>query len=670
MTSITDSLRASASHVPTGIDFGTTFTRIAYVDADGEVRVLRFDSGVNENPPAGDEAGDGGVKVPSALFFSGECMEIGTTAVAAGRNSPDHYAECFKREMGRPHFHQQLNGYRVPPEVLGALLLERLREESQRQLGPLRDAVLTAPAYFAEMERAATRQAGALAGWTVRAILNEPSAAAIAHVFGDYTDVRRSVAGVRRILVYDFGGGTFDASLVAVEGRSLRTVATSGEIRLGGRDLDERLAMFLVGEFHRRHGVDLRADHVAWRQVDDTARRTKHILTREIDHRVEMRHGGLSFEVEVSRARFNQLISPLINRTFDTCRDVLEAANLTWSDLDEVVLVGGSSRIPLVAEKLREVAGRKVHLSQLADELVVRGAAMYAVSRSVHPLLEAEGRIEVVNVNAHSLGIAGKDRQTKTWTNRIILPRNSPLPATVRPPCELFRDGQKQVPIHLLEGESTNPKFCKELGTFVVNVTAPMSKGTRIDLACHYDVEGCISVSARIADSRDSNQMYVTRKSTNQLESLEVWRHRLTKGEEPPAVAAAPPPVRIRDVKHIDDVITRLDLLYGYVGQLASRLAPPISAVATARLVRISAWEMAYSRQTVVDLSRDRTTSRDALAALTARAKMEVERAEAVARHAMVALGREFIAAHLIPPGAEGYVDEIRRLQSRLDDVC
>jgi molecular chaperone DnaK len=305
---------------PIGIDLGTTYSVIAQIDATGRpVTILNS---------------QGDLLTPSAVFCDRDDVIVGREAVRAAVMEPDAYAECFKRDMGGSVYHRKVRGVDVPPEVLSAFVLERMKRDAEPRVGPIRKAVITVPAFFDETRRKATQDAGRLAGLDVLDIINEPTAAAVAfgyqHGFfqpnaADTTDKPM------RVLVYDLGGGTFDVTILEIGPQGFRALATDGDVRLGGKDWDERLIDHLAGQFATEHGVDPRSDPQDAAQLWLDAQEAKHALSERTRALVMLFHAGIRMRIEVTRELFQDLTRDLLERTETTTSLVIKEAALDWS---------------------------------------------------------------------------------------------------------------------------------------------------------------------------------------------------------------------------------------------------------------------------------------------------------------------------------------------------
>lgn len=636
-----------------GIDLGTTMSAMAFVSQDGNVAML---------PGA-----SGSLLTPSVLFFENQVW-VGSPAAERGLASPDQVAECFKRDMGKPHYHRHVRGRSVPPEVLSAFLLEQLKRDAEAALGGVRDVVIAVPAYFDEARRHATQEAGRLAGWNVLDIINEPTAAAIAHGYHHRQFLPNDLLDRSwRMLVYDLGGGTFDVSLLECHQRVFKTLATDGDVQLGGRDFDLKLLTHVAERFVERHGLDPRGDPRQLQRLWQLARETKHALSENQRTTAVVEHAGIRMPIEIARDEFEELIEPLVERTLHTCGDVVRQAGLNWSDLDLVLLVGGSSRIPLVSQKMEELTSVKPVLSDLPDELVAQGAALYAASQSS----PGSAPFSVVNVNAHSLGIAGIDVKAGVPVNKILIPRNTALPVSKSFKFVTRKPNQENVKVQVLEGESENPKHCIPIGQCVVDLERNLPEGVAVEVTCHYLGNGTISVSARQPDTRRSSFVEIRRDGPRQIDSLPIWRMRLTTGEEPsPAMLVAESATNLPPIVDAQDkgqVLKRLDSLWKQLGRRCAMGAVPAAALSSQRLLHEADAELNVAEQlarritALLGLAKSEG-ERNALNFELSQAKVYQTQAHSLSRFAATALGRECLAAGFCPTGMEAEIREITEL--------
>ncbi len=618
--------------VAVGFDLGTSTSIASWIDPSGQAHI----------------ASDLGGKqlIPSAILF-GDDIYIGDQAIQRSEQSVENFAEGFKRDIGKCHYRKRVRFCDVPPEILTAMIVEYLATQVRREIGELSEIVVTVPAYFDEKQRTATQRAVTMAGLNVLDIINEPTAAAIAA--GYETMKAGTVNGKTRILVYDLGGGTFDATLLEIDGRVFRTLGTDGDIYLGGRDFNERIVNIIADSFLTRHGLDPRCDTQNLFRLENLAEKVKCALTVQPEYQVSFQHSGMIDGMTLTRRQFEQSVEMLIERTVMTAQAVVHDAGLQWHDLDHVLLVGGSSRMPLVRKRLEAETGIPVILSADPDRIVAKGAALYAALRSQDQYLDADSRFEVVNVNAHSLGIQGIDLQTKQRINKVIIPRNTPLPASATYLFTTTEDGQKNARVRLLEGESENPEFCSTLGQCVVRLDEFLPKGTAIRVNCCYDANGTISFAAHVPATKVSASVELRRDSFAELEPLDVWRQRLSTGnvkhqpDLPREVLT--PHAELSPSANTQQLIRRLDQICVEVGQRLADSAVPVRAVPAQRLLKQTRTEHEALRRLVEVINKKQQAEtipceRMQLQGQLARVRMAFDQSQKLYQHSCLVLGR------------------------------
>jgi molecular chaperone DnaK len=392
-------------------------------------------------------------------------------------------------EKGDASFEIPNLGRKVRPEEVGAQVLKKLKEAAEAYLGEkITKAVITVPAYFNERQRQATKDAGKIAGLEVLRILNEPTAAALAYGLDKKSDVK--------ILVYDFGGGTFDVSILEGGDGVIEVKATAGDTHLGGANIDERIMEWLIEEFKKETGIDLRKDKTALQRLKDASEQAKKELSFKLETEINLpfitidpsTNQPLHLQKKLTRARLEEMIKDLVDRTMEIVKKALEDAKLRPQDIDDVVLVGGSTRIPLVQQRIREFFGKEPHKGVHPDEVVAVGAAIQAgiLSGEVKEIL-------LVDVTPLSLGV-----ETYGGVMTVLIPRNTPIPYKK---CETFTtaaDYQTEVEIHVLQGERPLAKDNKSLGKFYLTGIPPAPRGVpKIEVCFDIDVDGILHVTAK-----------------------------------------------------------------------------------------------------------------------------------------------------------------------------
>lgn len=400
-----------------GIDLGTTYLAMAIMGDDGYPKII--------------DNAEGDATTPSVVLFqdvNGEDSPmVGTMAKHLAISSPDDVVQFVKRHMGDPNWRFDSMNHTYTPEEVSSIILKRLKQDAEEVLGEtVTDAVITVPAYFDDARRTATKQAGEIAGFNVLRVLNEPTAAAISYGLNAETD------GV--VLVYDLGGGTFDVTLLRVNGGNYEVLATDGNRNLGGFDFDNALMNIVADDIAAQGGKGLLDDRVAVADLREKAEMAKRALSNVPQTSVYITFQGKNYRVQVTRDAFEQATESLVNQTRDTVLDVLDDAELEWKDVDRLLLVGGSTRMPMVRQMMKELSGKNPEGNVNPDEAVALGAAVQAALAShddQSPMLTIGGSttpITIQDVTSQGLGTLANDVNTGEEMNVIIIPRNTKIP--------------------------------------------------------------------------------------------------------------------------------------------------------------------------------------------------------------------------------------------------
>ncbi|MFG0296454.1 MAG: Hsp70 family protein, partial [Maioricimonas sp. JB045] len=413
-----------------GIDLGTTYSSIAQLD--------------NEGHPASLKNADGKTITPSVVLLGDDGKVIvGPTFERMAIEDPSNIVEAVKRQMGNKDFFVVYQEKKLTPEFISALILKKLKQDAEKEIGPITNAVITVPYYFNDVRRKATQDAGQIAGLNVIDIINEPTAATLAYAWQKGELGRKDLAGQERtILVYDLGGGTFDVTVVRYTPTNFRVLATDGDVMLGGLDWSRRVVDHVAEQFHQKFGEDPREDPETLMTFTQECEQAKRDLSGKAQVPISVYYKGKSLTVALTRGDFERLTGDLMQRTRDTTELVMQQAGVSKGELDEVVLVGGSTYMPVVETMLREVTGVSPSREVTPEEAVAQGAAIHAA------ILEAratggESRLgQAVNarlrsvatsdVNSHSLGVKITDPNNRERKiNHIMIPKNTPVPAKV-----------------------------------------------------------------------------------------------------------------------------------------------------------------------------------------------------------------------------------------------
>jgi molecular chaperone DnaK len=494
-----------------GIDLGTTYSVVAAIDEFGRPQTL---------PNA-----EGEKLTPSAVLFENEDVIVGKEALKAISLHSDAVAMMAKRDFGERTFHRVIHGRMFPPEAIQAFVLNKLRIDAQHQIGHFSKVVITVPAYFDESRRKATQDSGYMAGFEVLDIINEPTAAALAFGFQQgMLDVNGEASQPKRVLVYDLGGGTFDVTVMELAGNDFNALSTDGDVHLGGHDWDQRMLDHCAEEFRRKFGMDVRRDEAVagklWRECEE-AKRT---LTARKSAVIPLDYRGKSLSIEVTREQFEDWTRDLLDRTAFTTREALRAAKLEWKDLDRILLVGGSTRMPAVAEMLKQLSGREPDRSISADEAVAHGAALHADLILKRNQGQAP-RFRVRNVNSHSLGVVGTETRTRESRNVTIIPKNTPLPAEAKRSFKTQRPGQQSLVLQVVEGESPVPEECSQVGRCVCrDLPLDLPAHYPVDVKFRYEENGRLSITVSLGDGMTVLNHEMSRDNTLTQDQLDSWR--------------------------------------------------------------------------------------------------------------------------------------------------
>jgi molecular chaperone DnaK len=647
---------------PVGIDLGTTYSVVAHVDSSGRpVTVLN---------------GSGEMLTPTALLFDEHDIVVGREAVRASVLEPSLYAECFKRDIGGTVYHRKVSGVDVPPEVLSAFILERLKKDTERRLGmSIRQLVVTVPAFFDETRRKATQDAGRLVGLEVLDIINEPTAAAVGYGYQHgFFNLEKSntSSDPTRVLVYDLGGGTFDVTILEIQDAQFRTLATDGDVKLGGKDFDERLVDYLAGQFAAEHGADPRTDPQDAAQIWLDAQEAKQTLSERSRATVILVHAGIRMRVDVTREQFEDLTRDLIERTETTTSLVVKQAGLVWSQIDRVLLVGGSSRMPMVSRMLRETTGKEPDASASPDEVVAHGAALYAGMLMNQGVASGLRKCELLNVNSHSLGVVGLDPKTRRRQNVILIPKNTRLPCRASRTFKTAQAGQRSVVVPIAEGESHRPEECIALGQCIVrDLPQGLVKGTTVLVEYSYATNGRISVSARVPSVGQTAEVEIEHQQDRDLEDLETWRTRLRGADTSQGSDfAADGPV---DMNDRTSILRRIDALHIKIGKSAVDGKVPRSLRHSQEAAKAAASELGDAKATLAKTEAAKQSAAGHAEAVRlgsdyVRAKGGHEQALTQSDFAYLVLGRECLAKPFQPEGASDEINEIRKLKDHEPD--
>ena len=483
-----------------GIDLGTTNSCVAVIEGGEPVVIANA---------------EGARTTPSVVGFgkNGERM-VGQVAKRQAITNPDRTVSSIKRQMGSD-YKVTIDGKKYTPQEISAMILQKLKTDAEAYLGEkVSEAVITVPAYFTDSQRQATKDAGHIAGLEVKRIINEPTAAALAYGIDKEDD--------QKVMVYDLGGGTFDVSIIEMGDGVQEVLATAGNNHLGGDDFDQRVMNWIIDEFKKSNGIDLRGDKMAMQRLKEAAEKAKIELSGVTSSDINLPYitvdatGPKHLELTLTRAKFNELTADLVESTMGPVRQAMSDSGLSTSEIDKVLMVGGSSRIPAVQEEIKKFIGKEPFKGINPDECVAIGAALQAgvMGGEVKGLL-------LLDVTPLSLGI-----ETMGGINTKIIDRNTTIPVKKSQIFSTAVDNQPSVEVHVLQGEREFAKDNKTLGVFHLDGIMPARRGVpQIEVTFDIDANGIVHVSAKDLGTNKEQSISITSSTNMSKDDIEKAVH-------------------------------------------------------------------------------------------------------------------------------------------------
>ena len=483
-----------------GIDLGTTNSCVAVIEGGEPVVIANA---------------EGARTTPSVVGFgkNGERM-VGQVAKRQAITNPDRTVSSIKRQMGSD-YKVAIDGKKYTPQEISAMILQKLKTDAEAYLGEkVSEAVITVPAYFTDAQRQATKDAGHIAALEVKRIINEPTAAALAYGIDKEDD--------QKVMVYDLGGGTFDVSIIEMGDGVQEVLATAGNNHLGGDDFDQRVMNWIIDEFKKSNGIDLRGDKMAMQRLKEAAEKAKIELSGVTSSDINLPYitvdatGPKHLELTLTRAKFNELTADLVESTMGPVRQAMSDSGLSTSEIDKVLMVGGSSRIPAVQEEIKKFIGKEPFKGINPDECVAIGAALQAgvMGGEVKGLL-------LLDVTPLSLGI-----ETMGGINTKIIDRNTTIPVKKSQIFSTAVDNQPSVEVHVLQGEREFAKDNKTLGVFHLDGIMPARRGVpQIEVTFDIDANGIVHVSAKDLGTNKEQSISITSSTNMSKDDIEKAVH-------------------------------------------------------------------------------------------------------------------------------------------------
>lgn len=479
-----------------GIDLGTTFSALAYVNEEGE--------------PVTVQNADEEEETPSLILLADKGhVIVGASRMRAAMEDPEKVIERVKREMGEATYKRTFDGKEITPEFVSALILKKLRQDAEKRIGKIGNAVITVPYYFNDARRKATQDAAKIAGINAIDIINEPTAATLTYAWhkGEL-GVGKETDRPRQVLVYDLGGGTFDVTLVRYTPTHFQVLATDGDVHLGGVDWNDRLLDLVADEFKAKHGIDIHEIPTAVHVLRNDCDQAKIALSEAQKTSITFRHGGKAVSVSITRDQFEQITADLLQRTIDTTELVLQTAKIDPKELDAIVLVGGSTLMPRVPKLLEQITGLKPYQGISPHTSVAQGAAIHAAILEAKYRGERSEMADIIrrrlkgvrqdDVNSHGLGVVAVNPRSGKPVNHVMIPRNTPLPAEKSQVFHTIQDNQQRVSVKVVEGDAPDPAACSLIGKCrVTDLPTTLPKGSPIEVTYAFDENGRVTVRAK-----------------------------------------------------------------------------------------------------------------------------------------------------------------------------
>ncbi|MFD1850966.1 Hsp70 family protein [Oceanobacillus bengalensis] len=462
-----------------GIDLGTTNSAVAYINANGRPEIIPNNEGERTTPSV-------------ILIENGKAI-VGSVAKEAATSQIEDTIQFVKRQIGNKSFKFPISGsdHFIDAVEASAIILKKVVKDAEEALGEkITDVVITVPAYFDDAKRNATKEAGEMIGVNVLKVINEPTAAALAYYDIEKANVEQNIA------IYDLGGGTFDVTIVNIHNEEIKVLATDGDSNLGGFDFDNAIFNYVADNFEKETGLDIYDDENGLQELRENAEKCKKSLTKRNKYNVPLTSQGQTVHTEITRELFNQLIESYIKRTQQIMKETINEAGLTWNDIHKVLLVGGSTRTPIISSMINNFTGIVPSKELNPDEVVALGAAVQAAFIKTDNDTSNSENIIVRDVNSHSLGVISNHGRD-TMMNSIILKRNSEIPCEMSREFYTMHENQKEIMLEITEGEDEDPNYVTIIGNTTISLPEKLPIDSPIEIKISYDQNGIVHVKAK-----------------------------------------------------------------------------------------------------------------------------------------------------------------------------
>jgi len=515
---IQDTIQAGGSsatvveHAPSiGIDLGTASSVIAHIDKETDEPATLLNA-------------EGETATPSVVMMGESNLQIGTKALELIGTKATSVANHIKRELGQELYSQPVGGKEYPPEVLLALVLNKVVDDARRQLGDFKYVVIAVPAFFDDARRKAVHDAASIARLELLDTINEPTAVGVSYAHRNgFLFTKSDSKSARRIVVCDIGGGSFDASLLEIENRTVSVLSTDGAYILGGIDWDNRLVDEIARLFKEKYGIDPRSDPNAAGQLWRICEEQRRNLSDQNQAAIRFEFNGKPARINMSRRQFEDFTRDILTHIYNTIKKMVKRAKIDWSDVDHLLLVGGMSGMPLIRRMMQQMSDKEPETFDASQDAVAHGAALYASAR-LGKIKGGQPSFEIKEVNSHSMGVVATDVKSGQKYHKVLIPRNTRLPVSAKRTFKTDRAGQQSFSIYIVQGESKSLNECGLIGKCSIgNLPPDLPAGSPIIVEFRCSANGRLTVYLEVSDAGQRVTQEIARPSGLAAEDIDSW---------------------------------------------------------------------------------------------------------------------------------------------------